>query len=175
MSRWADEAVGGWELSGLPVWHTGTAFMANSVAFLMSYSNEDPAILTGTLGPLQTHVNVQNGEVYAFKNPALAFNQYSGPVGFEMGSRNNLRGPGYVDVDLGLGKTFPLHAENVNLKFRADAYNAFNHPNFEAPVFQNNMSLVAPPDEFGVIPGTVTPSGSDLSARVLQGSLRVEF
>jgi hypothetical protein len=177
MPRWADEAVGGWELSGLPVWHTGTPFMANSVAFLMSYSNEDPAILTGTLGPLQTHVNVQNGQVYAFKNPSLAYNQFSGPVGFEMGSRNNLRGPGYVDLDLGLGKTFPLSRarEGIDLKFRADAYNAFNHPNFEAPVFQNNMSLVAPPNEFGVIPGTVTPAGSDLSARVLQGALRVEF
>jgi hypothetical protein len=173
--RWADEAIGGWELSGLPIWHTGTPFMANSVAFLMSYSNEDPAILVGNLGPLKTHVNVQNGEVYAFKDPAEAFAQYRGPVGFEMGSRNNLRGPGFVDLDLGLGKTFALYAENVNLKFRVDAYNAFNHPNFEAPVFQNNMSLVAPPNEFGVIPGTVTPNGSDLSARVLQGSLRFEF
>ena len=46
---WADEAIGGWELSGLPIWHTGTPYMANSMAFLMSYSNEDPAILVGRL------------------------------------------------------------------------------------------------------------------------------
>jgi hypothetical protein len=44
-AAWADEAIGGWELSGLPSWHTGTPYMANSIAFLMSYSNEDPAIL----------------------------------------------------------------------------------------------------------------------------------
>lgn len=173
--RWADYAVGGWELSGLPVWHTGTPFMANSVAFLMSYSNEDPAILTGSLGPLKTHVNVQNGQVNAFRDPNLAYNQYRGPVGFEMGSRNNLRGPGYFDIDLGLGKTFPIVRERVALKFRADAYNALNHPNFQAPTFTGNMSLVAPQEEFGVIPGTVTPNGSDLSARVLQGALRLEF
>jgi hypothetical protein len=172
---WADEAIGGWELSGLPVWHSGTPFMANSLAFLMSYSNEDPAILTGTTGPLQTHVNVQNGQVYAFRDPQLAMNQYTAPIGFQMGSRNNLRGPGYFDLDLGLGKTFPITSERLNLKFRVDAFNALNHPNFQAPSFENNMALISPANQFGVIPGTVTPNGSDQSARVLQGSLRLEF
>jgi hypothetical protein len=172
---WANEAIGGWELSGLPSWHTGTPYMANSVAFLMSYSNEDPAILTGSLGPMQSHVTVQNGQVYAFKDYAKAYKEYTGPVGFQMGSRNNLRGPGYFDLDLGLGKTFPLYKEGVNLKLRVDAFNALNHPNFQSPSFQNNMSLVAAPNEFGVIPGTVIPNGSDQAARVLQGALRVEF
>jgi Carboxypeptidase regulatory-like domain len=176
ISRWADEAIGGWELSGLPIVHAGTPYMANSVAFLMSYSNEDPAILTGSLGSIEkAHVTVQNGQVYSFRNPLQAYNQYVGPVGFQMGSRNNLRGPGFFDLDLGLGKTFPVYAEKVNLRFRVDAYNAFNHPNFQTPSFTGNMSLVAPPNEFGVVPGTVTPNGSDLSARVLQAALRLEF
>ena len=172
---WANEAIGGWELSGLPSWHTGTPFMANSVAFLMSYSSEDPAILTGSLGPTKTHVTVQNGQVSTFKNPEQAFDQFTGPVGFQIGSRNNLRGPGFFLLDLGLGKTFPIYKEKVNLKFRADAFNALNHPNFQAPSFQNNMSLVAAPSQFGVVPGTVIPNGSDQSARVLQGALRLEF
>jgi Carboxypeptidase regulatory-like domain len=175
---WADEVVGGWELSGLPSYHTGTPYMANSIAFLMSYSNEDPAILTGSLGGIQkAHVTVgSDGIVSTFKNPETAFNQWSGPVGFEMGSRNNLRGPGFFDADLGLGKTFPIYpSEGVTLKFRCDAFNAFNHPNFQTPSFQNNMDLTSPPNEFGAIPGTVTPAGADLSARVLQGSLRLEF
>jgi Carboxypeptidase regulatory-like domain len=175
LPRWADEVVGGWELSGLPIWHTGTPYMANSVAFIMSYSNEDPAILTGSLGPMKSHVTVQNGQVYAFKDYQQAYNQYTGPVGFQMGSRNDLRGPGFFDLDLGLGKTFPIYKEGVNLKFRVDAFNALNHPNFQAPSFENNMSLVAAPNEFGVIPGTVIPNGSDQAARVLQGSLRLEF
>lgn len=175
MPRWADEAIGGWELSGLPSWHTGTPFMANSIAFLMSYSNEDPAILTGTLAPMKSHVNVQNGQVYDFKDYSTAFNQYRGPTGFEMGSRNNLRGPGFFDLDAGLGKTFPIYRESVNMKFRVDAFNVLNHPNFQKPSFENNMDLTAAPSQFGVIPGTVIPNGSDQAARVLQGSLRVEF
>jgi len=175
MPLWANEAIGGWELSGLPSWHTGTPFMANSLAFIMGYSNEDPAILTGTLGPLKSHVTVQDGVVNDFKNANLAFDQYRGPVGFEMGSRNNLRGPGYFNLDLGIGKTFPVYKEGVTLKFHVDAFNALNHPNFQTPSFQNNMSLVNSPIEFGAIPGTVIPNGSDQAARVLQGSLRLEF
>jgi hypothetical protein len=173
---WADEVVGGWELSGLPIWHTGNVTMANSIAFLMSYSNEDPAILTGSLAPMKTHVNQQGGLVESYKNPELAFNQYRGPTGFEMGPRNNLRGPGFVDLDLGLGKNFPLYKELVNMKFRVDAFNVMNHPNFAVPTFTGgNMLLTNAPNLFGTITSTVTPTGSDLSARVLQGSLRVEF
>ena len=122
LPRYIDEAVGGWELSGLPSWHSGTAFMANSFAFLMSYSNEDPGILTGSLGPLQSKVTKGNGLVTDFANPQLAFDQYRGPTGFEIGSRNNLRGPQYFNMDLGLGKTFPLYKEKVNLKFRAGRF-----------------------------------------------------
>jgi hypothetical protein len=149
--------------------------MANSVAFLMSYSNEDPALLTGPIGDMKAHVTVQNGQVYAFKNPAKAFSDYTAPVGFQFGERNNLRGPGFFLLDLNLGKTFTIWPDKVNLKFQASAYNALNHPNFQAPSFENNMLLVAPPSEFGVIPGTVIPAGSDQAARVLQGALRLEF
>ncbi len=176
---WADEAIGGWELSGIPSYHTGTPYMANSVAFLMSYSNEDPAILTGSLSGLtRTHVTVgSDGIVSSFKNPETAFNQWSGPVGFQMGSRNNLRGPGFFDLDLGLGKSFPfpIYHEGMTLKFRCDAFNSLNHPNFSTPSFENNMDLISPPDEFGSIGGTIVPAGSDHSSRVLQGSLRLEF
>ena len=117
----------------------------------------------------------QGGQVYAFKDYQTAFDQYRGPTGFEIGSRNNLRGPKFFDLDLGLGKTFPIYKEKVNAKFRADAFNALNHPNFQAPSFTGNMSLVNSPNNFGVIPGTVIPTGSDQAARVLQVSLRVEF
>ena len=173
---WANELVGGWELSGLPTFHAGTPYMANSLAFLMSYSNEDPGILVGNIGDMSAHVTKQaGGQVTSFRNQTKAFNDYVAPVGFEFGARNNLRGPNFFLLDLGLGKSFTIIPEKVNLKFRADAYNALNHPNFESPSFQNNMSLVSNPSSFGVIPGTQIPTGADLAARVLQGALRLEF
>ena len=157
----------------MPTYHTGMPFMANSNAFLMSYSNEDPAILTGTLGPMRSHPTVTNGELVDFKNQNLAYNQYVGPVGFQMGSRNNLRGPGYFLLDLGVGKTFPVYKDRVNFKFRVDAFNALNHPNFQAPSFTGNMVLTNSPSEFGVIPGA--QQGETEAARGLQASLRLEF
>ncbi len=172
---YVDELIGGWEVSALPVWQTGTPYMANSVAFLMSYSNEDPALLIGNKGDMKAHVTIQNGQVYAFKNYAKAFSDYAAPIGFEFGERNNLVGPNFFNLDLGVGKTFNVTPDRVRFRFRVDAFNALNHVNFESPSFENNMSLVAPPDEFGVIPGQVTASGADYPARVLQASLRLEF
>ncbi len=170
-----DEVIGGWQVSALPIWHTGHPYMANSVAFLMSYSNEDPALLTGPIGDMKSHVTVQNGQVYAFANHSKAYSDYTAPVGFQFGPRNNLSGPHFFLLDMSVGKKFTIWPEKVNLKFQADAFNALNHPNFQAPSFQNNMALIAPPDEFGNVPGTVTPNGADQAARVLQGSLRLEF
>jgi hypothetical protein len=47
-------------------------------------------------------------------------------------SRNPIRGPGYQDADLMLGKTFPLR-ERAHLEFRAEAFNVSNTPPLGAP------------------------------------------
>ena len=44
--------------------------------------------------------------------------------------RNVFVGPRFVDMDLGLHKTFKL-TEAMNLRFSAEAQNLFNHPNFD--------------------------------------------
>ena len=46
--------------------------------------------------------------------------------------RNQLTGPAFERVDLGLGKTFHF-TEGIQLEMRADANNAFNHPGFQLP------------------------------------------
>jgi hypothetical protein len=45
------------------------------------------------------------------------------------GSRNTLRLPGIMNVDLAAAKTITLR-EGVSLQFRAEAYNAFNHAQY---------------------------------------------
>ena len=42
--------------------------------------------------------------------------------------RNNVRGPSFQEWDLSLFKTFPIR-EQMRLEFRAEFFNAFNHPN----------------------------------------------
>lgn len=45
-------------------------------------------------------------------------------------SRDVFHGPQYVQMDLGLKKTFKI-TESMNLRISADAQNLFNHPNFD--------------------------------------------
>jgi hypothetical protein len=42
-------------------------------------------------------------------------------------------GPGLKNFDVALGKRFRL-SDRVNLQFRAEAFNLFNHPNFDVPI-----------------------------------------
>ncbi|MFZ0692409.1 MAG: carboxypeptidase-like regulatory domain-containing protein [Acidobacteriaceae bacterium] len=165
---WANEIIGGWIVSGLPSWHTGNAYFAGANAFVAGYANNAPAILTGPIGDMKAKLHGGNGQpMVAYSNLNAANADYTGPLGFEIGSRNNLRGPGYFDMDLGLGKTFPLR-ERVSLKFRGDAFDAFNHPNFDTPC----TDITDANCEFGIIGSTV---GTGESTRVLQVAARLEF
>jgi hypothetical protein len=172
---WLNEIIGGWDISAVPAIHSGNAIFASSNAFVAGYANNAPAILTGNIADFDSHVHkAANGTVWAFKKSDDSYvNDFEGPIGFKIGSRNNLRGPRYVNFDLGLAKTFPiLPNERLNLKFRCDAYNAFNHPSFNPPSSssnENNLDITESTGTFGVITSTAS------TARVLQGALRLEF
>ena len=180
---WVDEIIGGWDVSGLGVWHGSFPWSGASNAFVASYSNNAPPIFIGTnRADIATGVHkLQGGGVSSFANAAMAAADFEGPVGFKIGSRNGFRGPKYFNADLGLGKKFPiLGGERLNLKFRADAFNAFNHPNFDIPA-ENVFNGYDQQDYqqgpgFGLINFTVQPPGNENSgARVLQLALRLEF
>jgi hypothetical protein len=122
---WLNEVIGGWDLSGISTWHTGITFGTNSNAFVAGFSNDAPEIFNGDRVGVQAHVHkTASGQVNLFSDPVRPQSDFTGPVGFTIGSRNNLRGPQYFDQDFGLAKIFPLAADRVNLKFRADAFNA---------------------------------------------------
>jgi len=175
------EVVGGWSVSGIVDRHTGYPWQTSSDAFVASYSNDAPAILTGNAKLAQTKLTkLPGGGVSMFPNPDVAFQQFSGPLGFTIGPRNSERGPDFFNLDLGLGKRFPLTAERLNLVFRADAFNALNHPNFTVPsqnVYNglDSTDILEGPG-FGQISYTEVPPGNaNNGARMLQLSLRMEF
>jgi hypothetical protein len=177
---WAEEAIGGWDISGITTWHTGQAWGTNSDAFDASYSNDAPGILVGPKSAVATHLNkLPGGGVNIFASQSAAQSAYVGPIGFQIGARNGLRGPRFGNQDLGLAKTFPVYKDSVNLKFRADAFNVFNHPNFGLPS-ENTFNGLDQQDTvsntFGQISNTVEPAGNlNNGARVLQLALRLEF
>lgn len=175
-----DEIIGGWAVSGIVDRHTGFPWQTAANAFVASYSNDAPAILTGNPALAKTHLTkLPGGGVSDFSNAAVASAQFSGPVGFTIGPRNGERGPGYFNADLGLAKTFPINWEGVNVKFRADAFNALNHPNFAIPA-ENVFNGYDQEDyeqgaHFGQISFTAPSNNGNQGARVLQLALRVEF
>jgi len=165
MPKWADEAIGGWQISGLPTWQTGSPYYANSTAYGAGYATLAPAILVGSpaLVASHAHKDASTGLVFGYSNPIKADAAFIGPIGLNLGQRNELRGPHYSNIDLGVGKTFPLYSDRYKLVFRCDAFNAINHPSFSTP----NATIVS--SQFGVINSTAS------AARVLQGALRLEF
>ncbi len=185
---WVNEFIGDWSLSGVTSFHTGQAWGALSNAFVASFANDAPAILTGPKKDVATHLTkLSGGGVNVFANNILAGSAYQGPLGFKVGERNGLRGPNFFNADMGLGKTFPITAETVNLKFRADAFNVLNHPNFDIPAENgfngydqwdaiDGVNPSSPGQGFGQTSFTVSPPGNlNSGARVLELSLRLEF
>jgi hypothetical protein len=166
--RWLDEAVGGWQVSGVVTWRTGLAMNTESGGSTTSLAADNGALFNGNTGAVQgsIHNDKANGnQIQFFANPQAAQAAFSFVSGLENGSRDVLYGPHFSNVDLGIAKTFPLVGERYHLQFRADAFNVFNHPNFGFP----DTNITSP--TFGVI---TTQVGQEL-ARVMQFSLRFEF
>lgn len=90
-------------------------------------------------------------------NQQLASNYIQFPMRF-----NGIRGPGQRSWDFSIVKNFPIR-ESVKAQFRADAYNAWNHTNF------NNPTTAPTNTAFGRITGTAG------DARNWQMSLKMMF
>ena len=76
-------------------------FGTNSNALVADYSNDAPAIFNGDSVGVQAHVHkTASGQVNLFSDPVRVQSDFTGPVGFTIGSRNNLRGPQYFDQGL---------------------------------------------------------------------------
>jgi Carboxypeptidase regulatory-like domain len=172
-SRWLDEIIGGWQASGIYTWRTGFAFPVLSSVSTTTFGNTAYPIFNGNSSALavnpHTDPNLSNNGIQLFQNPAAALAAFSAPTGLQTGSRDELRGPHFSNVDVAVVKSFPLFREKYKLQFRAEAYNAFNHPNFALPANTNFQQT-----NFGQITHTSSTSG-DQQARVLQFALRLDF
>lgn len=164
---WLNQIIGGWEVAGLYSWHTGFAFTTVSEAFPVSFNAHSPAVFIGKQSDIKVniHDDPSTGQMQLFADPSAAIGAFTGPIGLDSPTRNNLRGPRYSNVNLSLNKHFPI-TESMGLEFRAEAYNAFNHVNFALPV--GSVADIANPSTFGVIV-------SDAGPRVMQFSLRFDF
>ena len=156
--------IGGWQFSTIFTAHSGFAFSTNTGAFPVGFVFDSPAVLTGSSSALSTSIHSDNGAMQLFANPAAAQAAFSNPFGGEIGTRNNLRGPGFVNFDMALAKRFLMPwSDRHSIQFRAEAYNAFNHTNFADPGANINSPT------FGQITAQANAN------RVMQFALRYDF
>jgi hypothetical protein len=162
---WVDRVLGNWQLSGIETLQSGLPFTPQ-----LSY---DPANDGDSRNPVRPSWNpdfrgpVIEGGANQYFNPAAFIQPLAGTYG-NVG-RNILQGAGLATTDLSLAKKFHL-SERVDLQFRGEFFNVFNHANFNTP---NPVVYTAatggPSPTAGVITSTATTS------RQIQFGLKVLF
>jgi len=137
MGRVADAFVGGWDVSGLARWSSGLPFSVDSgFNFPTNWELEGNGVLIGSkpktgqflTGPTG---NSATGFPNAFRDGTSAFDRFRLAYAGEAGDRNNLRGPGYFGLDMGLGKKFRI-TEQSSITFNWQVFNVFNNVRFDA-------------------------------------------
>ena len=166
INRFLDAIVGGWGLSGIFHWTSALPFtMASGAGWSTNWQLQGGAIQTGPTGKIGIFRD-QNGNPNMFRNTTQALNAFRSPYPGESGQRNELRGPGYLDLDSGLYKSWKI-TEGQSLKFAWEAFNVTNTPRFDAAQAAFFFSLTS--GNFGDYTNTLS------APRVMQFSLRYEF
>jgi len=95
---------------------------------------------------------------------------FARPTGVRFGTvgRNTMRGPGVVNMDMSLFRTFKF-TERVNMQFRAESFNLSNTPHFANPSGNANSS------NFGKITATQSAADAIGKSREFRLGLRLGF
>lgn len=155
---WLLRAVaGGWETAGAFAWRTGTPFtVVSGQDRSFSGVRQDRADL------------VSDPVIHGDRSRASTIAEYFDPAAFTLNAagtfgsapRNLLRGPGFINLDWSVQKSF---GENHKTSIRADFFNAFNNVHLNAP-----GANVSSASTFGKITSAGDP-------RILQLALRYQF
>jgi Carboxypeptidase regulatory-like domain len=148
----ASKLVGGWQANAIVSLQTGIPFdvsasdlsdtgsnhaaYANCLGDAFSGASKNPSQYAGSKAP-GFFINID-----AFAQPALGTFGSCRPRAWH--------GPGIEQEDLSLFKSFPL-GEERRLEFRAEFFNAFNHPSFANPA-----ASISAPGAFGKSTATTT-------------------
>jgi len=172
-------AVDGWQLSSIIRLQSGAPFTVT--ANVAGYSNQQ---LTGSYTEGSRARIIGNPyagtshDPYHRLNPAAFAAPVVGDFGIGAEGQNSFTGPGVNDTDLTLEKQFKVK-ERYNFQLRADAFNAFNHTqfnginsgiNFDGPGsthFTNPASdSPAQYNGFGSVSGAYAPRTLQLIGRI---------
>jgi len=155
-ATWAKKLVGGWTLSGITNFATGLP--------ISLMENDDNALIGANAVPVDVP-NFAGGKVLFDTDPrhrnsyfdtSLFSNELLGQFGNSR--RRFFHGPGLNNFDLALQKTTKI-TESKELQFRFEAFNAFNHAQFNNPSGEINSST------FGLVTSARDPRIMQVAAR----------
>jgi hypothetical protein len=132
-----DELFGGWEVSGVTLFQSGTPFTVINSAGNTGISLTDNAGVSSNLGIAASYPDVVHGLTKPQNNiqsfgPLLGnVSEFVAPRGLTFGDagRNSFNNPHRLNFDLSLLKHFKL-TESTTLEFRGEVFNIFNHTQF---------------------------------------------
>jgi len=156
-----DYIAGGWRVSTLFQWHTGTPFtpvIQGSVADALDPGLDScsgctlyPVLVGNPHASHQTNQQWFNTAAYADPTPGT----------FGDNLRNTLTGPHFSNADFSVAKEIRLPwREGLAIEIRADMYNMFNHINYANP--DNNVGYVCQSTGKAPSPSTPTCGSSNL-------------
>jgi hypothetical protein len=153
--------LGGWEVAGTMALESGVIIQNQGPGMSINY---DPI---GLGGGYTNRPNI-NGKLHYLKKQKEWFDisQFSAPTpswagganqGFGDARKDSALGPGRVDFNTSLYKSFPIK-ERVNIQMRFESFNTFNHTEF------NNVSTNLGNGNFGAVTNTWDPRVLELGA-----------
>ncbi|MGB8438383.1 MAG: carboxypeptidase regulatory-like domain-containing protein [Candidatus Acidiferrales bacterium] len=197
-------ALNGWQVSGTIFWHSGIPFSVLSTPYSANgdgivngsgpqFASAVPGVRLYAHGPIP---GVTQPGTIQWLNPNAFVSSVDPSTGACLGGnspqncqfgnlgRNALRGPDFTWSDFYLTKSFAL-TERLKLRFDAQFFNLFNHPNFGLP----SMVLAGIPGKpatqtgFGALTYTTSPPtgllgvglGGDSTPRMIAFQARLDF
>lgn len=155
----------GWQVNGITVMRTGfplTGMSCGCDPLQVGSVTSRPDLVAGV------PVHPAN---YNEPNNQLTLAAFTAPPVGRIGNlgRNVLHGPGAINFDFSLFKSFPI-TERHRVEFRAEAFNIFNTPQFSNP-----GGNITAPSSFGKSLSTITTSSGFATNRQMQFALRYMF
>ena len=142
-NRLVDSFIGGWVANFIYSHQTGAPFTVNCPVATTANFGCFADVVPGVSLYAGPHNERQWLNPNAFVNPAVA--TAAGQVDYSPlgGSPNQVRAPGFQDLDMSLFKEFPVR-DTVHFEFRAEAFNLPNWTSFGTPGnldFQNTTNF----------------------------------
>jgi hypothetical protein len=125
-NKWVNGLVGGWQLSGIYRWNSGLPISApyDDVRWATNWNVQSYNV---RMGPMQACPTKAGDSPRLFCDRTAAYRNFRNALPGESGDRAPFRLPGYVALDLGLGKEFTMPwSERHKLQIRWEVFNVTN-------------------------------------------------